>query len=96
MLYIDDSSLQELLDMKPTPPRAYDSVSNKIEHLFIYFKNQYPNIIEIYTMMGIILSWFGIWGLIYDFPLHPLLRSLLTLILGILLLYVDNLKLDEL
>ncbi|AFZ12725.1 hypothetical protein Cri9333_1841 [Crinalium epipsammum PCC 9333] len=96
MLLLDDLSLQELLLMKKTPSQKAVEDMNSREKVFHYFKIRYPNLSTIYTLIAIILSWCGIWGLIWDIPMQPFWRSLLTIFLGLFLLYIDDLKLEEL
>lgn len=96
MLLLDDLSLQELLLMKKTPSQKAVEEMNSREKVFHYFKIRYPNLSTIYTLIAIILSWTGIWGLLWDIPMQPFWRSLLTIFLGFFLLYMDDLKLDEL
>jgi hypothetical protein len=95
MLYIDDKSLQELVFMKKTAPAKDSQSMNVRERMFCSLKTRYPNLMTIYTIFGIIFSWCGTWGLLWDIPIAPLWRSLLTISLGFFLLYIDDLKLDE-
>lgn len=96
MLLLDDLSLKELLLMKKTPSEKDIKDMNLMEKVFHYFKIRYPNLSTIYTLMAIIISWCGIWGLLWDIPIQPFWRSLLTIFLGFFLLYIDDLKLEEL
>lgn len=96
MLLLDDLSLHELVLMKKTPSRKAVEDMNFMEKFFHYFKIKYPNLSTIYTLIAIILSWSGIWGLLYDIPMQPLWRSLMTMFIGFLLLYIDDMRLDEL
>jgi hypothetical protein len=96
MLLLDDLSLQELLLMKKTPSQKAVENMNSREKVFHYFNIRYPNLSTIYTLIAIILSWCGIWGMIWDIPMQPFWRSLLTIFLGFFLLYIDDLKLEEL
>lgn len=96
MLYLDDKSLQELLFMKKTMPAQELQSLSRRERVFCYLKTHYPNAMTIYTIFGIIFSWCGTWGLLWDIPLAPFWRSLMTIFLGFFLLYLDDLKLDEL
>lgn len=96
MLYADDESFQELLVMRKTDlDKPYEEM-NARERFFHNFETKYPNIASIYTLFAILLVWSGIWALIYAIPIQPFWRSLGSMILGILLLYLDDLKLDEL
>ncbi|NEO35735.1 MAG: hypothetical protein F6J90_05125 [Moorea sp. SIOASIH] len=96
MLWIDDLSLQELVVMKKTPIEKDFEEMNSREKLFYHFKTKYPNLSTMYTMIAIIISWCGIWGLLWDIPIQPFWRSLMTIFLGFFLLYIDDFKLDEL
>ncbi|MFE1746302.1 hypothetical protein [Coleofasciculus sp. H7-2] len=95
MLLLDDLSLKELLFMKKTPSEKAVEDMNSREKVFHYFKTKYSNLSTIYTLIAIIISWCGIWGLLWDIPMQPFWRSLLTIFLGFFLLYIDDLKLDE-
>lgn len=95
MLWIDDKSLSELVLMKKTESEKDINEMNAREKFFHRFKTDYPNLSTIYTVIGIIFAWCGIWGLAWDIPLHPFYRSILSILLGFFLLYVDDLKLDE-
>lgn len=95
-LWIDDLSLEELVLMKKTPMEKDFEEMNSREKLFYHFKTKYPNLSTMYTLIAIITSWCGIWGLIWDIPIQPFWRSLMTIFLGFFLLYIDDLKLEEL
>lgn len=95
MLYFDDHSLEELVFMKKTTSTKEPHSLNLREKLFCYLKTHYPNAMTIYTIFGIIFSWCGTWGLLWDIPIAPFWRSLMTIFLGFFLLYIDDLKLDE-
>jgi hypothetical protein len=95
MLFLDDLCLNELILMKKTSSRKAIEDMNFREKFFHVFKIKYPNISTMYTLIAIILSWSGIWGLLWDIPMQPFWRSLLTIFLGLFLLYIDDLKLDE-
>lgn len=95
MLYFDDHSLEELVLMKKTMSTKERHALNLREKLFCYLKTHYPNAMTIYTIFGIIFSWCGTWGLLWDIPIAPFWRSLMTIFLGFFLLYIDDLKLDE-
>jgi len=61
-------------------------------------KQQHPNANAIIIVLGIIMLWRGVWGLldIYLFPGLPTLSHLVTISLGILLLYLDDFSMDNL
>ncbi len=96
MIWIDDLSLQELVVMKKILIEKDFEEMNWREKLFYHFKTKYPNLSTMYTMIAIIISWCGIWGLLWDIPIQPFWRSVMTIFLGFFLLYIDDLKLDEL
>ena len=96
LLLIDDLSLQELIFMKKTASEKPVELMNFRERVFHEFKTNYPNLSSIYTLLAIVISWCGIWGMIWDIPIQPFWRSLATICLGFFLLYIDDLKLDEL
>lgn len=95
MLYLDDGSLQELVLMSKTESDKPIALMTPREKLFHNLKRRYPSAMAIYTILGIIFAWCGTWGLLWDIPLHPGGRSLLTIGGGLLMLYIDDLKLDE-
>lgn len=96
LLLLDDLSLQELIFMKKTNSEKPIASMNKRERIFHNFKINYPNLSSIYTLLAIVISWCGIWGMLWGIPIQPFWRSLLTIFLGFFLLYIDDLKLDEL
>ena len=96
LLLIDDLSLEELVMMRKTPMEKELEQMNSREKLFYNFKEKYPNLASIYTMLAIIISWCGIWGFLWGIPIQPFWRSLMSIFLGFFLLYIDDLKLDEL
>lgn len=95
MLYVDDQSLQELVLMKACAETNSGDHAKGSNTPLKTFKRRYPNLAAIYTYLGIIASWCGTWGLLWDIPIQPCWRSLLTISLGFLLLYIDDFKLTE-
>ncbi len=95
LLLVDDLSLTELVLMKKTHIEKNIAEMNTREKIFHYFKTKHPNLSTIYTLLAIIVSWCGIWGLLWDIPIQPFWRSILTIVLGLFLLYIDDFKLDE-
>ncbi|MEO0373774.1 MAG: hypothetical protein AAF329_03935 [Cyanobacteria bacterium P01_A01_bin.17] len=87
LLSLEDTSLQVLVTMK-TPP-ALSSADNR-KALFSGLQQRFPHLASLYTIVGIALCWCGTWGLVLDIPIRPWLRSLLTLTLGLLMLYIDS------
>lgn len=61
-------------------------------------KQQHPNANAIVIVLGIIMLWRGVWGLldIYLFPGSPTLSHLVAIALGVLLLYLDDFSMDNL
>lgn len=96
LLLIDDLSLKELIFMKKTASEKPIELMNFRERIFHDFKTNHPNLSSIYTLLAIVISWCGIWGILWDIPIQPFWRSLATICLGFFLLYIDDLKLDEL
>jgi hypothetical protein len=49
-------------------------------------------------IIGVILIWRGVWGVldIYLFPNNPLVNYLVCIIIGFILIWFDDKKLDEL
>ncbi|MDD3263151.1 MAG: hypothetical protein PHR61_04925 [Candidatus Absconditabacteria bacterium] len=56
------------------------------------------NINILVTTMAIVMIWRGVWGLLdmFVFPNNPFFSYLISVFLGILLLFIDNEELDEL
>ncbi|MEG4119463.1 hypothetical protein QUA43_18580 [Microcoleus sp. N9_B4] len=96
MLLLDDLSLKELLFGRKTPSEKPFEAMNFREKVFHKFKNKYPSLSTIYTLIAIILCWCGVWGFFYKIPMQPFLRAVLSVFGGFFLLYIDDLKLDEL
>lgn len=96
MLLLDDLSLKELLFGRKTPSEKPFEAMNFREKLFHTFKNKYASLSTIYTLIAIILCWCGVWGSFYRIPMPPLWRSIISVFGGFFLLYVDDMKLDEL
>lgn len=61
-------------------------------------KNDHPNANAVVIVLGIIMLWRGVWGLLdqYLFPGSPTLSYMASLGLGILVLYLDDFSLDDL
>jgi len=95
MLWIDDLSLQELVLMKKTPIEKDFEEMNSREKLFYHFKTKYPNLSSIYNLIAVVISWCGIWDLVGDIPIQPFYKSIMVIFVGLFLLYIDDLKLDE-
>ncbi|MGB3205125.1 MAG: hypothetical protein WBB28_09070 [Crinalium sp.] len=96
MLLLDDLSLKELIFGRKTPSEKPVKAMNFREKLFHNFKNNYPNLSTIYTLIAILLCWCGLFGFFYNIPLQPLFRAILLFFGGLFLLYIDDMKLDEL
>lgn len=96
LLLIDDLSLKELIFMKKTDSEKPIELMNFRERVFHEFKINYPNLSSIYTLLAIVISWCGIWGMLWGIPIQPFWRSIATIFIGFFLLYIDDLKLDEL
>ncbi len=61
-------------------------------------KELHPTINAIVVVIAIIMFWRGIWGLIdlYLFPDSPTFSHLLSILLGALILYLDNFSINNL
>ncbi|MEY4768770.1 MAG: hypothetical protein RL637_1409 [Pseudomonadota bacterium] len=61
-------------------------------------KNLHPIINAVIVMCAIIMLWRGIWGLadLYLFPNSPTLSYLLSIVIGGLVLYLDDFSLKDL
>lgn len=60
-----------------------------------------PSLISIPTLItavGVVMVWRGIWGLmdIYLFPGNPTLSYALSIVIGLVILYIDDKAFDEL
>ena len=95
MLLVDDFSLGELVLMRKTPMKKSVEEMNAREKFFYNFKNQYPNLSSIYAMIAIVICWCSIGGLLLDIPVQPFWRSVVEIGVGFFLLYIDDLKLNE-
>jgi hypothetical protein len=62
------------------------------------FKSRYPNANAIVIILGIIMLWRGVWGLLdtYFFPSSPTFSYLACIALGAILLYLDDFRVDNL
>lgn len=96
MLLLDDLSLKELLFGRKTPSEKHFEAMNLREKVFHTFKNKYPSLSTIYTFIAIIICWCGVWGLFYKIPMQPFWRAIILVLGGFFLLYIDDMKLDEL
>jgi len=96
MLLLDDLSLKELLFGRKTPSEKPFEAMNFREKVFYTFHNKYPSLSTIYTLIAIILCWCGVWGSLYKIPMQPFLRAVISVFGGFFLLYIDDMKLDEL
>lgn len=61
-------------------------------------KKQHPNANTVVIVLAIITFWRGVWGLldIYLFPGSPVLSNLVSIALGILILYLDDFSMANL
>lgn len=62
-------------------------------------KNRYKDLIRVISVaVGIIMFWRGIWGLLdyYLLPDNPPLSFGISLVIGLVILYVDDRSLDSL
>lgn len=61
-------------------------------------KQSLINIPTLVTVAGIVMVWRGIWGLmdIYLFPGNPTLSYTLSILIGLVILYIDDKAFDEL
>ncbi|MGL4378004.1 MAG: hypothetical protein ACRCT1_16305 [Microcoleaceae cyanobacterium] len=96
MLLLDDLSLKELLFGSKTPSGKTFEDMNVREKVFHVFKTKYPNLSTIYTLIAIILCWCGMLGFFGKIPMQPFLRAVISVFGGFFLLYIDDMKLDEL
>jgi Fuseless len=62
------------------------------------FKARHPNGNAIVIIFAIIMLWRGAWGLLdtYFFPGNPTLSHIVSIILGALILYLDNFSIENL
>lgn len=96
MLLLDDLSLKEWLLGSKTPSGKPFEVMKFREKVFHVFKTKYPNLSTIYTLIAIILCWCGMAGFFIKIPMQPFLGALILVFGGFFLLYIDDMKLDEL
>jgi len=62
------------------------------------FKKRHPHIHVLATVILVIMVWRGVWGLLdtYLFPGDALMSDIASVIIGVLLLYLNDFSLDEL
>ena len=73
-------------------------LKNLKEKLPLAKLKQYPSFNAIVIVLAIIMLWRGVWGLldVYLFPGVPTLSYLISIALGILILYLDDFSLNDL
>ncbi len=61
-------------------------------------KTKYPSLNTLVIIFAIIMVWRGVWGLLdtFLFPGWPVISYIVSILLGALLLYLDNFSLDDL
>lgn len=61
-------------------------------------KTQHPTANVIVIIFAIIMLWRGIWGLLdlYLFPGSPVFSHMLTVIIGVIILYLDDFSIHNL
>jgi hypothetical protein len=61
-------------------------------------KLNYPTVNVIVIIFAIIMLWRGVWGLLdtYFFPGSPTFSHLTCIALGVVILYLDNFRIDNL
>jgi hypothetical protein len=96
MLLLDDLSLKELLFGRKSPSEKPVEEMSFREKVFHIFKTKYGSLSTIYTLIAIILCWCGVGGSFYRIPVQPFLRVVISVFGGFFLLYIDDMKLDEL
>jgi Fuseless len=73
---------------------------NKIKQLpqFQQFKAQHPSCNAIIIVLAIIMFWRGVWGLLdtYLFPGYPTLSHLVSAVIGVVILYINEFNIDNL
>jgi uncharacterized membrane protein len=75
------------------------SAETQDKNLFINkLKELHPTINAIIVVFGIIMVWRGVWALLdlHLFPNHPTFSALLSIVLGALVLHLDNFSLKDL
>ena len=62
------------------------------------FKQRHPNANAVVIVLGIIMLWRGVWGLLdtYLFPGQQVLSYLVSIVLGVLILYLDDFSVENL
>lgn len=62
------------------------------------FKASHPNLNGLVILFAIIMLWRGVWGLLdtYLFPGSPTLSYVSGIVLGAVILYLDNFSIDNL
>lgn len=65
---------------------------------FERLKNKFPNINSILAVVGVVLIWRCVWSLMdyYFLPGNPVVSYIIGGVIGVIILLLDDLKLDEL
>ncbi len=81
----------------------YTKIAQKLEgikesEVLKSFKADHPNANAVVIVLGIIMLWRGVWGLLdqFLFPGSPEISYMVSIGLGVLVLYLDNFSLDNL
>lgn len=61
-------------------------------------KKEYPLLHTTLVVIGVVMVWRGVWGLLdaYLFPEDPILSYSISILAGLILLFVDDFRLKEL
>ena len=71
---------------------------NHLKKKIVQLRKSDSNINMIIIAISVVMIWRGVWGILdtFLFPNYPLISYSISLVLGILILLIDNQKLDEL
>lgn len=63
-----------------------------------FFKRQHRYVHTLLLSTGVILVWRGLWGLmdILLLPAWPITSMIVSIVLGVIVLFIDDFELDEL
>lgn len=64
----------------------------------VRFRRRHPHLFFLLSGIAIIMFWRGVWGLLdaYLLPQYEILSLIVSICLGVLILYLDDFSLDEL
>ena len=61
-------------------------------------KKKYSNFRILFACIAVVMVWRGVWDLcdMFLFPENPVLSNVISILVGIIILYIDDRRIDEL